>query len=282
MKNVLTSMALCGVLLCGAVVEANADPARYDPEPATIQYILDNPEAYDGRSVRLPAPVIVHRHDLSRSGSRERVFWVTDQEATELQVRLTDDVPAVYDQVCLEGQVAVGRAGLPFLRDAQACQGDVNWMLLLFGVLGIAGVFGLMAAGPSVVASIRDRLDQPLKTVIVYGRLRVMEGLPRGDYRITARSDAPRTADGITFLVGRAQPPDQPHVYLGAPTVSRKQALLRFNNQERHVMLTNLAALEKNPTLVNGQRIGVDREVPISDGDVLQMGEVKVQFIQKE
>jgi len=109
-----------------------------------------------------------------------------------------------------------------------------------------------------------------------------MEGLPRRDHRITARSDAPRTADGITFLVGHAQPPDQPHVYLGAPTVSRKQALLRFNNRERHVMLTNLAALEKNPTLVNGQRIGVNREVPISDGDVLQMGEVKVQFIQKE
>jgi len=226
--------------------------------------------------------VVVQRHDLSRSGSRERVFWVTDQEATELQVRLTDDVPAVYDQVCLEGQVAIGQAGLPFLRDAQACQGDVNWMLLLFGVVGIAGVFGLMVAGPSVVASIRDRIDQPLKTVIVYGRLRVIEGLPRRDYRITARSDAPRTADGITFLVGRAQPPDQPHVYLGAPTVSRKQALLRFSNQERHVMLTNLAALEKNPTLVNGQRIGVNREVPISDGDVLQMGEVKVQFIQKE
>jgi len=282
MKSVLAPIAICMLLLCGAVSEVQADPARYDPEPATIQYLLDNPEAYDRRSVRLPAPVVVHRRDLSSSGSREHVFWVRDQEGTEVQVRITDDVPSIYDQVCLEGQVAIGRAGIPFLRDAQTCQGNVNWMLLLFGVLGIAGFFGLLAAGPSVVESMRSRVDHPHKTVIVYGRLRVMAGIPQRDLRITAPSDAPRTADGITFLVGRAQPPGQPHVHLKAPTVSRKQALLRFSNQKSHVMLTNLAALEKNPTLVNGRRIGVNREVPITHGDVLQMGEVKVRFIQGE
>ncbi|TVP45212.1 MAG: FHA domain-containing protein [Gemmatimonadales bacterium] len=81
----------------------------------------------------------------------------------------------------------------------------------------------------------------------------------------------------ITF--GRGDGPEYRHVRLESPTVSRQQARISFNGG--NWSLRNESST--NPTSVNGSPLASDiEEVPLSDGDRIEMGEISFTFHHKE
>ena len=65
------------------------------------------------------------------------------------------------------------------------------------------------------------------------------------------------------------------HILLRHPTVSRKQAQLLY--QYRQYYLTNLSGT--NPTRVNGKVLNTNETVVLSPGDIVQFGEIDLQFV---
>lgn len=82
-----------------------------------------------------------------------------------------------------------------------------------------------------------------------------------------------------TFTVGRRDPSsksDYSHIKLKPRTVSRQQA--KLVHQEGRFYVTNLVSEKKNPTRVNDEPMGEGERRELDDGDLLQMGEVKLRF----
>jgi hypothetical protein len=81
----------------------------------------------------------------------------------------------------------------------------------------------------------------------------------------------------VTF--GRVEGPPYTHVQLKKMTVSSRQAKLTYLDNQW--VLTNFAPPTSNPTRHNGGDLAVDGQVKLSDGDKIEMGEVKFEFRAK-
>jgi len=77
----------------------------------------------------------------------------------------------------------------------------------------------------------------------------------------------------IRISLGRDTGNPYEHVQLDEQTVSRRQAAL--NVLDGHYMLENLSGT--NPTQVNGRPVGRE-PMPLSDGDLVQLGEMSLRF----
>lgn len=103
------------------------------------------------------------------------------------------------------------------------------------------------------------------------GRLEILTGPDRGNEVrfIHTGGDDPQ----ITF--GRSDGPKFRHVQLTAPTVSRRHALIRFDDGEWSI--ANFS--ETNPVLLNGSPLlTVGQADGLKDGDTLEFGEVAFKF----
>lgn len=84
---------------------------------------------------------------------------------------------------------------------------------------------------------------------------------------------------GYEFTMGRRPAPTDDrfgHIQLKPRTVSREQAKLSFSNGSFY--LTNHASEDKNPTAVNGKVLGLNEQTGVSEGDIIKMGEVRLQL----
>ena len=103
------------------------------------------------------------------------------------------------------------------------------------------------------------------------GRLEAVDG--RGlidDIRFVAVGGA----GPQSFTVGRADGPPHEHIRLDSPTVSRRHASLTFENNGWSI--ANLS--ETNPVRLNGAEVPADEAIRLSDGDVVELGEIMLRF----
>lgn len=80
--------------------------------------------------------------------------------------------------------------------------------------------------------------------------------------------------DAIEVTFGRTEGPPYRHVQLHDATVSRAHARMRF--REGRWLLSNLSAT--NPVLRNGLVVDGDVDLPLVEGDRIEMGEVVFRF----
>jgi hypothetical protein len=113
-------------------------------------------------------------------------------------------------------------------------------------------------------------VDEPVQ--ILPGRLQVLSGDGAGrDLRLFSRIGEPPR-----IVVGRETGPAHQHITLSSPTVSRRHALMDFDNGQWTI--TNLS--ETNPVLVNDRVLsngGSARK--LADGDRIELGEVALRFL---
>ncbi|TVP56564.1 MAG: FHA domain-containing protein [Gemmatimonadales bacterium] len=103
------------------------------------------------------------------------------------------------------------------------------------------------------------------------GRLEVERGPGVGQEIRFVR--VPGSPAEITF--GRSEGPEFRHVQLHSPTVSRQHARLRFDGTGWSVRNES----STNPTTVNGHTLSSEiEEVPLSDGDLIEIGEITFRF----
>ena len=103
------------------------------------------------------------------------------------------------------------------------------------------------------------------------GRLEVISGNERGR---EVRFVRPPTFEAPLVTFGRSEGEPYRHVQLSDPTVSRTHA--RMLMTEQGWRLTNLSTT--NPVAYNGRTLDPDEEVPLADGDRVEMGEVVFRF----
>ena len=114
--------------------------------------------------------------------------------------------------------------------------------------------------------------DKTLK--LLKGRLIVTKGTDDiKEVRFYREADASGIPE-VTF--GRSPGRPYHHVQLKPRTVSSKQAALRFQNGDTH--LVNFASERSNPTRVNGRPLEEKEDVPLADGDQIEMGEVEFKY----
>lgn len=106
------------------------------------------------------------------------------------------------------------------------------------------------------------------------GRLQVLDGQDAGREVRFVRVPGP---DGTTVTFGRSEGPAYRHIQLREATVSRSHARLRL--ADGCWQLTNLS--ETNPVVVNGRTMEPGEELPVVDGDRIEMGEVVFGFRSK-
>jgi pSer/pThr/pTyr-binding forkhead associated (FHA) protein len=88
-----------------------------------------------------------------------------------------------------------------------------------------------------------------------------------------------REQAGSETTFGRLEGPSYTHVQLKSQTVSARQAKVLFEGAT--ALLTNLASPESNPTQINGRPLGTAETSPLSNGDVIAMGDVQFRFHQR-
>jgi len=103
------------------------------------------------------------------------------------------------------------------------------------------------------------------------GRLEILSGRDAGREIRFVRVPGP---DGTTVTFGRSEGPAYRHIQLREATVSRLHARLRLEEGIWH--LTNLS--ETNPVVMGGRLMTRDEEIPVADGDRIEMGEVVFGF----
>jgi hypothetical protein len=74
--------------------------------------------------------------------------------------------------------------------------------------------------------------------------------------------------------IGRVSGPPYRHIQLSASTVSRMHARIRY--MEGSWWIANLS--ETNPLSLNGKEVRATEEVPLADGDRVQLGEVELSY----
>lgn len=304
---------VAALILCGAFGIANGQPQAYDATPETIQQIYRNQSVYEGRTVDLPAPVIVR--SVNRSGEGEsRSFTVQDEAGNGIRVLTSEALPEVYEPYRISGTVQLRKdAQIPYVV-ATSIEGPLGgpptWLIVAIGGLLVA----IGALGTYLVtrrrnresahsAAGRDRMDRssprerkqgstyegetvrmdvpPLETVKMLGRLEVISGHEDPEIPLLvppSNGSAPSDA-GHSFTIGRAPASMENrfrHIQIKPRTVSREQAKLSFEGGT--FRLTNYVSEAKNPTLVNGQALGVNEEIKVSAGDTITMGEVKLRL----
>ena len=105
-----------------------------------------------------------------------------------------------------------------------------------------------------------------------------MKLLP-GRFEVTAGDDKVKEiriykVPGDEITIGRLAGTRFKHIQLESPTVSAKQAKLRYSNGK--YMIVNLSST--NPTQVNGRNLVVDQSCEINEGDTISMGEVVLTY----
>jgi hypothetical protein len=103
------------------------------------------------------------------------------------------------------------------------------------------------------------------------GRLQILDGQDAGREVRFVRVPGP---DGTTVSFGRSEGPAYRHIQLREATVSRAHARMRLAEGTWH--LTNLS--DTNPVVVNGRTMAAGEELPVADGDRIEMGEVVFGF----
>lgn len=110
------------------------------------------------------------------------------------------------------------------------------------------------------------------------GTLRMLPGRLVPDDRSLVRDDIRFVAqDGSgehQYTLGRAEGNPREHVQLSSPTVSRQHALLIF--AAGGWSIRNLS--DTNPVHLNGEDITGDTAAPLSDGDLVEIGELVFRF----
>lgn len=119
------------------------------------------------------------------------------------------------------------------------------------------------------------KFQQPVeKTVkIVKGKFKVLEGLDDLKY-IQFYQNPNRSESEYTF--GRNPGDDIYHFQLKSPTVSRNQAKMIIANDK--YLLINYAPTSSNPSIINGSPMTLNGSHELKSGDIVEMGNVKMQF----
>ena len=103
------------------------------------------------------------------------------------------------------------------------------------------------------------------------GRLEVVAG--EDSHSEIRFIDHPGPGSAVTFGRGEGEP--LLHIQLRSPTVSRKHARMARSGGEW--VIANLS--QTNPIVVNGVTLeGLDKERPLEDGDLIEMGEVVFRY----
>jgi hypothetical protein len=131
----------------------------------------------------------------------------------------------------------------------------------------------LTSSGPATL-----RLKAPPKTMkFIPGKLVVSAGPDQGtEFRIAGHP----TQEGNVVTIGRAKVEGErafAHIQLGETyrTVSRIQAEI-VQKDDGEVLLRNKSTT--NPTLVNNEILPAEETVKLSDGDLIQMGELVMRY----
>jgi PPM family protein phosphatase len=132
------------------------------------------------------------------------------------------------------------------------------------------------APGGAPAGSVASHERPPDGTLqLLPGRFEVTGGPKAGEEIRFVR--LPGSPAEITF--GRAEGPEYRHVRLESPTVSRQQARITFSGGSWSIRNES----STNPTSVNGRPLASDiEEVPLSDGDRIEMGEISFIFHHSE
>jgi hypothetical protein len=118
---------------------------------------------------------------------------------------------------------------------------------------------------------VRFSVPQDGTLQVLPGRLEVASGRDAGREIRFVRLPGP---EGTTFTFGRSEGPPYRHIQLREATVSRSHARLEYAGGEW--LLTNLSTT--NPVVRNGEGLAPGAQVPLADGDRLEMGEVVFSF----
>jgi len=119
------------------------------------------------------------------------------------------------------------------------------------------------------------KINQPKEhTVkIISGKFKVLEGLKDiSELRLYAN---PQNQKG-EYTFGRIPGEGHYHFQLKSSAVSRNQAKLIVIKDE--YVLVNYAGDESNPTKVNGRTMEVNEGHTLKSGDIIEMGDVKLEF----
>lgn len=109
------------------------------------------------------------------------------------------------------------------------------------------------------------------------GRLEIVGGVELKELRLIRPRGVADTKIKYTF--GRLEGDPITHIQLNDPTVSSRQAELRF--QENHFILVNIPDPndpDRNATLYNGRKMEAEESVVLSEGDSIEMGNVKIIY----
>lgn len=120
------------------------------------------------------------------------------------------------------------------------------------------------------------KMDSP--TVInLKGRFKVLEGTGKLANTPELAFGVPvNQKDNVTITIGRASSNKPNHVKVDDPTVSRFQAEILYRNNVYH--LVNKAPETSNPTIVNGSQMILNQVHQLAEGDIVEVGEQKLQF----
>ncbi len=134
-------------------------------------------------------------------------------------------------------------------------------------VVNSAGVPGTMIEGQML------RFSVPSEGTLQFlpGRLEIASGVDSGREIRFVSVPGPNGAE-VTF--GRSEGELYRHIQLRDQTVSRSHARLRMRSLQWHLL--NFS--RTNPVVHNGRVLGDQEEVPLDDGDRIEMGEVLFTF----
>lgn len=117
----------------------------------------------------------------------------------------------------------------------------------------------------------------PKTEVHLKGRFKVLEGTgpyaKMGELKLSVPVDQKENA---TITIGRISINRPTHVKIDDPTVSRNHAEILYRNTVYH--LVNKAPESSNPTILNGMPMILNQVHQLSEGDIVQIGEQKLQF----
>lgn len=106
------------------------------------------------------------------------------------------------------------------------------------------------------------------------GRLEITAGEDQGrEIRFVRLPDLPSVR--VTF--GRVDGPLYRHVQLNMATVSRKHAIMEY--EQGQWFLTNLSTT--NPVVLNDRHLGEREKVALADNDRVEMGEVVFRYRER-
>jgi hypothetical protein len=149
----------------------------------------------------------------------------------------------------------------------------------------VAPQAGSRSHGSAVPLDRRDEVDEASETIrlptaadgtvqILPGTLVMTQGPEIGrEYRFLriGSQAVPEVS------IGRLSGPPYRHIQLAASTVSRMHARIRY--VDGTWWITNLS--ETNPLSLNGKELRSTEEVPLADGDRIQLGEVELSYRQR-